>query len=380
MIGVGHFKTTPQMRKNIKDVLDTGRLSYGKYTKLFEQSFATLHQRKYGIFSNSGTSALQIGLHALKIKHNYKDGDEVIVPALTFVATVNIVLQNNMKPVLVDVGEDYNIDVSKIEAAITPRTKVILPVHIAGKPADMREIHRIALHHKLQVIEDSCETMFVKSGNKMVGAWSDVSCFSTYVAHILTTGVGGFSLTSDPKLAKLMRSLCNHGRDGIYVSMDDNSKGNMVISKRFKFDHVGYSYRATELESAIGVAQLATAKRDIEKRNKNAQVLFDGLSKHPELKLPVVEKEHAFMFFPITVLGGKERRKSLLNYLESNGVETRYLLPLTNQPVYKNIFKQSDYPMAKRFNESSFYIACHPGLTKENLSHIIKTFDKFYGR
>lgn len=379
MIGVGHYKTTKTIRDNVKEVLDMGRLSYGKFTKQFEQDFAFIHERKYGVFCNSGTSALQVALHTLKIAHGYKDGDEVIVPALTFVATINIILQNNMKPVLVDIDEYYGLDPTKLKAAITPRTKVIIPVHIAGQMCDMQEIMNIAHTHKLKVIEDSCETMFASHRGKI--AWSAISCYSTYVAHILTTGVGGFACTNNPEYAEIIRSLCNHGRDGIYISMEDNKKGKEVIKKRFKFDHVGYSYRATELEAAIGLAQLTTIRDEIEKRKENAAFLTEHLSKHDEIELPKIRPltDHVFMFYPITIKGNKEQRTRLVEYLEAKGIETRYLLPLTNQPVYKGLFNEKDYPNAMRCNNSSFYIACHPGLTKADLLHIIKTFDTYYG-
>ena len=380
-IGVGWIDITDKDKEYVNEVLNTGRLSYGPFTRKFEEKFAKAHGVKYAIFCNSGTSALQVALHALKLRYGYKDGDEVIVPALTFVATVNIVLQNNLKPVLVDVDPDYfEINEQLIEKAITPRTRVIIPVHIGGLPCNMEKIMEIAKRHKLQVIEDSCETMFAKQNSQKVGSFGDIGCFSTYVAHILTTGVGGFVTTNDEELAKSCKSLFNHGRNNIYMSMDDD-KGKTqdelkeIVSKRFQFEQVGYSYRATEFEGAIGLAQIERYKENIKARKENASYLYEGLKDLP-LGLPRERTgaDHVYMFYPLIA----EDRNGICQYLEEHGIETRYLLPLTNQPAYKDLFKEDDYPVAKMLNEHAFYIASHPGLTKDDLDYIISTFRGFY--
>src|SRR3712207_6174410 len=190
----------------------------------FEQEFAELHGCRFGVMSNSGTSSLQVALQALKERHGWEDGDEVIVPAVTFVATSNIVLHNRMTPVFVDVLPDtYNIDPARIEARITERTRAIVPVHLFGLPADMDPILELARAHDLKVIEDSCEAMFATYRGRPVGSFGDVACFSTYVAHFLVTGVGGLGTTNDGELAVAMRSLINHGRDSIYLSIDDDA-------------------------------------------------------------------------------------------------------------------------------------------------------------
>src|SRR3990167_2528261 len=208
MIPLAEWKVTRKQKRLIKEVLKSGRLTYGDKTRELERRFAEIHGAKYAIFTSSGTAALKISLHALKDKHGWKDGSEVIIPAVTFVATMNAVLMNNLIPVLVDVEkETANIDARLIEKAITLKTVAILPVHLLGQPADMDEIMRIANKYKLRVVTDSCETMFV---NKHVG---DTTCFSTYIAPHLVTGVGGLILTNDKKLATTMRSILFHGRD-----------------------------------------------------------------------------------------------------------------------------------------------------------------------
>lgn len=190
---VGTFVATDEMRALVNQVLDSGRLSYGPLSRRFEKEFAHMHGCSYGVLSNSGTSSLHVALQAMKELYGWQDGDEVIVPALTFVATVNVVYHCRLTPVLVDVdGDFYDINPFLIEKAITPRTRCIIPVHPFGHPANMTRIIRIAKTHDLLVIEDSCESMYVEHQDKSVGSWGDVGCFSTYVAHIITGGGGWY--------------------------------------------------------------------------------------------------------------------------------------------------------------------------------------------
>ena len=392
-IGVGTFTASSLAKSYVQDVLNSNRLSYGPYSKKFEDEFAKLHDRRFGIFSNSGTSALQISLAALKEKYNWRDGDEVIVPAVTFVASSNIVLQNDMVPVFVDVdAKTYNINASLIGPAISSKTRAIIPVHLFGLSCEMREIKEVADKYGLKILEDSCEAMFVKYCGRPVGSTGDISCFSTYVAHLLITGVGGLSLTNDPELAVLMRSLCNHGRDSIYLSIDDDKgigqeKMKMVVSRRFSFERMGYSYRATELEAALGLAQIdENPMVFVRKRQSNAKMLINGLKKFGNnLQLPSWPRysEHAFMMFPIVI--HKEcriNREDLVIHLEEHNVETRPMLPLLNQPFYKKIFGdiEKDYPVAEWINNNGFYIGCHQDLGAKDIQYIVDVFDDFFSK
>ncbi len=384
-IGVGAFDVTPKMRENVLKVLDTGRISYGPFCQELERRFANMHGAALGVLSNSGTSSLQVALAALKEINGWQDGDEVIVPAVTFVATANIVLQNGMKPVLVDVEPDYyGLNPRLIEAAITPRTRCIIPVHLFGLPCDMLTIMAIALKHNLKVIEDSCECMGVAYANYSVGAWGDIACFSFYVAHIICAGVGGIGITSDPKLAAVMRSLVNHGRDGIYTNISDDdelvgSRLQEVISRRFNFERIGYSYRITELEAALALAQLDDLRSNLARRVDNAWRLLLGLQGIKELQLPKVRPNatHSWMMFPIVVKNGE--KWPLCNYLEEHGIETREMLPLTNQPCYKGLFDwPARYPVADWLNRSGFYVGCMASLDETDMDYIADTIKEFY--
>src|SRR3990167_1202047 len=172
-VQLADWKVAPEQEKLISEVLKSGRLTYGDKTRELEEEFAKIHNWKYALFTSSGTAALQVIIHAFKEKYGWKDGDEIIIPAVTFVATMNVVLMNNLKPVLVDVRmSTVNIDTDLIEKAITKKTRAILPVHLLGQPADMADIKKIARKHKLKVIEDSCETMFIDHPKGDAAAYS----------------------------------------------------------------------------------------------------------------------------------------------------------------------------------------------------------------
>jgi dTDP-4-amino-4,6-dideoxygalactose transaminase len=375
------------MRELVNKALDDNRLSYGPLCRQFEREFAALHGCQYGVTSSSGTASLRVALQALKELHGWHDGDEVIVPAVTFVATVNVVLQCGMKPVLVDVERDYyGMDYRLIDDACAYHTRAIVPVHLFGMPCEMRDIRTVYGPGHLMIIEDSCESMFSHFHDAPVGSWGDIAAFSTYVAHLISTGVGGISTTDNPDYAAKMRSLVNHGRDGIYVAMDDD-KGlgagalQEVVSRRFRFESVGWSARMTELQAALGLAQLETWQEMISKRQSNAAWLTGHLKPYEDrLQLPAVRPgvEHSWMMYPLVLRD--EPKWDLVNFLERRGIETREMLPLTNQPVYKGMWNEDDYPVAKWINESGFYLGCHQDLTQADLDWMIESVGEYFGQ
>ena len=386
-INVGGFAASPRARRYVMQVLKSNRLSYGPFHRKFEAAFAAEHDCRHSVFCNSGTSALQIAIQALKEKHGWADGDEVIVPAVTFIATSNVVLHNRLRPVFVDVHpEEYTLDPSKLEAALTSRTRAIMPVHLLGLPADMDPIMDIARTRKLSVVEDSAETMFARYKGRKVGSMGDIGCFSTYVAHYIVTGVGGLATTRDPDLYIRLRSLMNHGRDSIYLSIDDDAgmKGDRlheIVSRRFQFQSVGHSFRATEFEAALGLAQLEEKAGIVAKRSAMAKRLTAGLSEFGDrLQLPTCPagREHTFMLYGIVVKG--KDKTPLVNFLEDRGVETRDLLPLLNQPVYRRLFGDLEprYPVAKELNRSAFYIGCHQYMSAADADYVVDCFRAFF--
>jgi dTDP-4-amino-4,6-dideoxygalactose transaminase len=250
----------------------------------------------------------------------------------------------------------------------------------------MEPIMQFATQHGLRVLEDSCETMFVRHQGRSVGSWGDIACFSTYVAHLVVTGVGGLALSNNVDLATLMKSLINHGRDNIYLSIDDDDTSDRerlreIVARRFSFVHVGYSYRATELEAALGVGELSRRDEMLSRRRANAHYLIKRLRRLEQyLQLPSEREpgQHAWMMFPLVVRDEIDRDKLLLQ-LETVGIETRHLMPLLNQPVYRRLFGdlEPQYPIAARLNRQGFTIGCHQGLSTADLDYLVDALEEF---
>lgn len=375
-------------REYINEVLDSRWLGYGKFSRRFEKEFAESQGGRYGVLSNSGTSSLQVAVQAMKEMYGWQDGDEVLVPAVTFVATVNVLLHSRLTPVLVDIDPaTYNINPVAAEERITGRTRAVMPVSLFGQPANLSYIRSMCRAYQIEMIHDSCESMFSTHHGRGLAAWGGVSCFSMYIAHLLVTGVGGIAVTDNPDLMVKMRSLLNHGRDGIYLSSadDDGLEGERlheVVSRRFKFTSIGHSFRVTELEAAIGCAQLQHWKANNIQRQLNALHLLQGLQGlGNRIRKPYIAdgNTHSWMMFPL-VLNRGVSKWPLVNYLEDRGIETREMLPLTNQPCYAGRWNEADYPVAQWINESGFYIPCHQYLQEPHLDYIIEAIHEFLAK
>jgi len=389
-VGVGTFKATSRMKAMVTQVLDSGRISYGPLSMEFERRFAELHGCIYAILSNSGTSALQVALQAMKELHRWEDGYEVIVPATTFVATANIVLHCRMRPVFVDV--DYSIDPSLIEQAVTKKTCVVIPVHLFGQAAEMNIINGIVDNLGIRVIEDSCETMFVKHFGRPVGSLGDIGCFSTYVAHMIVTGVGGISTTNDPQYAAKMRSLVNHGLELEHLNPDENFAPRPAPGRRFRFASPGHSFRITELEAALGLAQLENDEylKMMRIRSRNADHLYAGLTiinRHYDdlLHLPTLASgnTHCWMMFPIVLRktddGQIVSKEPIMKWLNENGIETRDMLPILGQPAFSYL-KREDYPVSDWIEQSGFYVGVHQDLEPDDIQYVVDRIGEFFDR
>jgi len=388
--GIGTFETTPLIDKLIADVLRSGRISYGPMSREFEERFAAEHNCEYAILSNSGTSSLQVALQAMRDHLHWSPGDNVIVPATTFVATPNIVVHNNMRPRFVDVRkDDYGMDPALIEAAIDSRTRAIIPVHLFGQPCDMDPIREIAAAHQLRIIEDSCETMFAKYKGEMVGSMGDVGAFSLYMAHILVAGVGGVGTTNDPELAARMRSLVNHGLSLRNLNAGKNFAPQFMLGRNFEFEGHGHSFRITELEAALALGQMDDPYYNIlapRRRNarhlstgiKNANTFTDTGDEWLTTSTPIADRTHAWMMFPVMVTDAAPFKKmDITTYLNEQGIETRDMLPILGQPAYSYL-DPSDFPVSADIIEKGFYIGCHQGLTPDHVSYMVQHIERFY--
>jgi len=389
---LGSVYTNSKTYQYINQIIKTKRLSYGPFCRQFEEQFASLHHCRYALLCSSGTGAIHIILEALKIEYNWPNSSEVLVPATTFVATINAVIQADLKPVFVDVDEkSFNLDPKQLSKHLTPQTVAVLTVHLFGKPSQMDAVCNFARKNHLLVIEDCCEALAATYRQKAVGSWGVAGAFSTNSAHILATGIGGVITTNQKKLAVLMRSLINHGRDPHYLSIDDDDQVadhdlKNMIQARFQFDHIGFSYRLSEFEAAVGLAQLEKLTFLFSKRNNNVLFLNRLLkSKKRWLHLPeqTLESKFTYLAYPLVLtqealLKHPRCYELLLFHLEKNGIETRPLMPAINQPAYQQLkIKQSDYPVASNLLKTGFYVGCHQELSNKQLRHLADSIKHF---
>lgn len=370
-VTIGTFEASDRMIDRVIRVLRSGRLSYGPESRELEREFALLHDSHYGVLSNSGTSSLVVALQALKELNGWPDGSEIIIPAITFVATVNAVLQCKMVPVLVDVHPKYyDIDPYRIARAITSKTVACIAVNVFGKPADLAAISHVCWSNRIALIEDSCEAMLVDIAGRKVGSWGVVGVFSFYMAHILTAGVGGIAITDDYEIARKMRSLVNHGISVENLPGPDKYDPSF-LGRNFEFDSIGHSFRITELEAAIALEELDRLKSIVDERNKVAMYyneLLGGFSRYMQLPEVRANSRSSWMMYPIKLhVHFKDR---LVQRLRDNEIEVRDMLPLTTQPCYNGMFDPDDYPVARSINDSGFYIGCHPGITRGQQEYV----------
>ncbi len=363
---------------SIDKSIQSGNWQQGEEGKLMEEEAAKFLKVKYGILTNSGSSAGLLALSSLELPK----GSEVIISAVTFPTIFNIILQCGLVPVVVDakVGT-YVFDVNEVEKAITKKTKAIIAIHAVGNPCDMPALMKIAKKHDIKVIEDGCDTWGGSINGKMIGSFGDLSITSFHAAHIVSMGVGGGIFTNSKELAQKVRQYRDWGRQ---ATTDKPHKVKTLpkdYNPRFVYDKIGYNFQILELQAAMGRVQLRKAKQTKELRKKNFDYLYENLSKHTDLILPdsVEGADVCWFAFPITTVG---ERAPLVKHLEKNGIETRSMFAgnIIRHPAYKN----SDYRIGSKLREAdyilehSFWISTHPSLTQEDREYIVKVFDEYY--
>ncbi|MEW6101510.1 MAG: DegT/DnrJ/EryC1/StrS family aminotransferase [Candidatus Omnitrophota bacterium] len=392
-IPFGTVSVTQKSKDLIKGILDSNRLSSGKFVRLFEKEFARLVGAKEAVAVSSGTDANTIALATL---HDFgcQEGDEVIVPALSFIATGTAVLHARFKPVFVDIEQDtLNIDPALIDEAITKKTKAIMPVHLMGKPAAMDEVNAIARKHNLFVIEDAAEAHGAVYKGKNAGTLADMGCFSLYVAHIITTGEGGIVVTDNPDFAEILRSLRSHGRackcnecvlnlnSGCCQKRFSSGKGEDI---RFLFERIGYSCKMNEMEAAVGLGNLDIYHGILEKRRENFYYLADKFKQFApylmSIELADYEKLGPHAFPVIIQSPDKIKREALTRYLEKNSIDTRTVfcsMP-TQFPGFRSLgYKLGDFPNAEYIGDNAIHIGIHQDLDKAHLDYFIDVVSRF---
>ena len=383
-IKIGDFKFSNLDKEAIYEVIKSNRVTEGKQTREFEISWAKLIGTKYAIATNSGTSALISGLHALKYLDNNKR-KKVITTPLSYIATSNAIRLSNLEPTYCDINlNTFDIQTSGIEKILENNADdvlAILPVHLMGYPCDMDEINRLANMYNTFVFEDSAQAHGTKYKGKNVGSLSDLSDFSFYVAHNIQVGEMGCVNTNNKKIKNLVRQIKSNGRlchcDDCKRMEDKCPQNSNDYDPRFTHNILGYNFRANEFSTALANVRLKEMDLINDRRRFNVMYLNYELKKHKDLQLPIYSDDVSYLGYPIILKKGS--RKDLTKELESKGIETRSLFGcITNQPSYK--YLKSKYkgklPNAEYIGKNGFYIGCHQYLSIDDLDYISKSFDE----
>lgn len=333
--------------------------SLGKYIPQFEEEFAAFSDSKYGVSVFNGTVAIHLALVAMGVTA----GDEVIVPSLTFVATANAVLYTGATPVFVDSQETtWNMDPEDIARKITKKTKAIIVVHLYGHPADMTPILALAKKHKLKVIEDAAESHGAEYNGKKVGSLGDAGCFSFYGNKIITTGEGGIVTTNNKKLADDMRFLKDH-----------------AMSHKRKYFHplLGFNYRMTNIQAAIGVAQLTKINRFLKRKREIADQYSVLLSNTPGIKLqPIAQwaKPVYWMYSILITPKAHITRDQLITQLKNKGIDSRpFFVPNNKMPYFPQSIRNIKFPVAEKLSKQGINLPSSVLVTNEQIEYISKT-------
>lgn len=375
-------------------------LTAGKYTEEFEYNFAKFFDVSNAITVNSGSSANLTAISSLtssRLKdRQLKPGDEVITVAAGFPTTVAPIIQNRLIPVFVDVSLEYiNAVPSEVEKAVTPKTKAVFFAHTLGNPFDIDSIKEICRKNNLWLIEDNCDALGSRYKGKLTGTFGDLSTVSFYPAHHITMGEGGCVLANNEELSKIVRSFRDWGRDCYCSGGEDNTCGlrfsqqfgNMPYGydHKYIYSHIGYNLKVTDMQAAIGAAQLEKLPQFIQKRIENYNILYEGLKEFKEiLILPesLPDTQPSWFSFPITIKPNSDfTRRDLIKMLSDNLIHTRFLFGgnLTKQPAFMNAdmkivgnLENTDYIM-----NNTFFVGLYPGLGEKELNFVIKVIKNF---
>lgn len=376
-------------------------LTAGRYAEMFEKKLAEFLGLKFCLLANSGSSANLLALSALTsplLKERcLRPGDEVITTACGFPTTLNPIIQNNLVPVFIDLElGSYNIQAEKIGKAITKKTKAIFTAHTLGNPVNINALKGIVKRHNLWWLEDNCDSLGSKYGGRYTGTFGDIATCSFYPPHHITMGEGGAVLTNNPLLRRIIISLRDWGRDCWCEPGHDNTCKMRFKQKlgdlpygydhKYVYSHIGYNLKVTDMQAAIGCAQLEKLPAFIEARRSNFSFLYKVFEKYEDyFVLPQAEKNSSPSWFGFPVLvkdTAPFNRADIVNYFENNRIATRMLFGgnLLKQPAYEKIkhrvagnLRNTDLVM-----NNLFWLGVYPGLTKPMLSYIQKTLDSFF--
>ena len=353
------FSNCDDLWRNLKKFVKTGDFTLGKELEIFEKKFAKLIGTKYAVGVNSGTDAIKLSLKLIGIK----PGDEVITAANTFVATVGAICELGAKPIFVDCDDSFCMDTNLVEKKISKRTKAIVPVHFTGYMTNMIHLNKIAKKHKIQIVEDACQSILASISKKNSGTWSNFGAFSLHpLKNINVWSDGGIIVTSNKKYYKYLKLLRNHG-------LEDR-------------DHVkitGYNSRLDTLQAVVGNWLIPSAKKIANQRIKNANYFDKNLSKIQGIKIPPRLKNYKIVYHLYIVFA--KNRDKLLKFCLKKGIEAKvhYPVPMYRQKAMKFLnHKIGDFPVTDRHSKSIISFPCDQHLSKTQMDYIIKVVNDFY--
>ena len=377
-----------EVNESIESLLSTW-VTMGKKVRKFEEMFSKYIGMRNAIMLNSGSSANLLALSILtnpKFKRRIPAGSEIITPAVTWVTTVYPIANVNLLPTLVDVELDtFNIDLDILRKSITKKTRAIMPVHLLGNPANIKEIMDIAKEHNLWVIEDTCESYGAEYNGKKVGSFGDISTFSFFLSHHITTIEGGMLLTNNEEISEMAKSMRAFGWIRDMKEKNTISKKHPDLDSRFLFANIGYNFRPTEIQGAFGIHQIKKLEKFIRIRKRNAEYWNKKLRKYSNYLLLHQEKEktrHVWFAYPITIKPEAPfTKKELVTHLEKNLIETRPIeaSDITEQPAI-NLFKNriiKPLKNSKIIHKNSFFIGNHHGIGKEAREYVVNVIEAF---
>ncbi|MDR1620623.1 MAG: lipopolysaccharide biosynthesis protein RfbH [Clostridiales bacterium] len=366
-------------------------LTAGRYTEEFERKFAGYIGAKYCAFVNSGSSANLLAFMALTSpllgERALRRGDEIITVAAGFPTTVAPIVQFGATPVFVDITiPQYNIDVTQLEAALSPRTKAVMLAHTLGNPFNVKAVREFCRKYKLWLIEDNCDALGSEYGGRRTGIFGDLATSSFYPAHHITTGEGGAVYTSQPLLAQIIRSMRDWGRDCMCAPGQDDLCGHRFerqfgelpqgYDHKYVYSHFGYNLKATDMQAAIGVAQMAKLEGFITARKRNFALLYAALEPlQDKLILPEAcpDSEPVWFGFPITCREGVSRKR-IVTYLEKHNIQTRMLFAgnLLRQPCMRGVEFRAigGLPGTEAVMNHLFWLGIYPGLEEKAIAYM----------
>ena len=376
MIPYGHQSINDDDCEKVVEVLKSDWLTTGPKVREFEEKFAKFVGAKYAVAVSNGTAALHLACISAGLNENH----EIITSPMTFVASANCALYARAKPVFADINNKGLIDAERIKEKITNKTKIIIPVHYSGMSCDLKKIQEIAKKNRLIVIEDACHAIGLDYGKTKIGScqFSDMTVFSFHPVKNITTGEGGIVTTNSEQLYNKMLTLRNHG----LVKDRNNLVNNPDGPWYYEMQELGYNYRITDFQCALGLNQLSRVKKFIEKRRKIANRYNEAFKKNPHIEILNKDISESVYHLYIIKLKDASTRLALYNFLKENGINCQvHYLPVYLHPYYQQLgYKKGLCPKAEKFYERILSIPIYVDLREEEQKYIINKINEHFTR